>query len=80
MRGEFQSFPAPLVGSPGESCVAEKTKRRRDKKSKSQRVKEIKRGRVKETKGQRVKEIKRKRGKDKNQENPLKSIAAAPLL
>ena len=33
-----------------------------------------------EAKRGRGKEIKRKRGKDKNQENPLKSMAAAPLL
>ena len=32
------------------------------------------------SKRRRDKVIKRKRGKDKNQENPLKSMAAAPLL
>ena len=36
--------------------------------------------RVKESKRGRDKVIKRKRGKEKNQENPLKSMAAAPLL
>ena len=111
MRGvcgvKFSRFSAPLVGSSGESCVAEKTKRQRDKGTKSQKDKErkgqrvkksksqrdegtkrlrdkgTKRGRDKETKGlksQRDKVIRRKRGKDKNQENPLKSMAAAPLL
>ena len=48
------------------------SKRGRDKKTKRQREEERKRGRDKV--------IKRKRGKDKNQENPLKSMAAAPLL
>ena len=52
----------------------------RDKESKRQRVKERKSQRDKETKRGRVKVIKRKRGKEKNQENPLKSMAAAPLL
>ena len=50
----------------------EETKRQRDKGTKSQRDEETKR--------RRDKKIKRKRGKDKNQENPLKSMAAAPLL
>ena len=53
---------------------------RRDKKTKRRRVKETKRQREEETKSQRDKVIKRKRDKDKNQENPLKSMAAAPLL
>ena len=48
------------------------TKRLRDEESKRQREEEGKRGRDKV--------IKRKRGKDKNLENPLKSMAAAPLL
>ena len=43
-------------------------------------IEESKRLRGKERKRQRDKETKRKRGKDKNQENPLKSMAAAPLL
>ena len=54
MRGEFcvnvSRFSAPLVGSYGESCVAEKTKRRRDKKSKGQRDEETKSRRGKGTK------------------------------
>ena len=53
---------------------------RRDKESKSQRDEETKRQRDKGRKRGRDKVIKRKRGKDKNQENPLKSMAAAPLL
>ena len=52
--------------------------------SKSQRVKESKRLREKGTKRLRVKETKRGSDKKKkgqrNQENPLKSMAAAPLL
>ena len=48
------------------------TKRRRDKETKGRRDKERKRGRDKV--------IQRQRVKDKNQENPLKSMAAAPLL
>ena len=55
MRGEFcvnvSRFSAPLVGSYGEFCVAEKTKSQRDEGTKSQRVKETKGQRVKETKG-----------------------------
>ena len=46
------------------------TKRQRDEETKRQRDEEAKRGRDKV--------IKRKRGKD--QENPLQSMAAAPLL
>ena len=73
MRCEFcvnvSRFSAPLVGSYGESCVAEKTKSQRDKGTKGRRVKktkgqrdeEIKRKRVKETKGQRDEERKRQR-------------------
>ena len=68
----FSRFSAPLVGSYGESCVAEKTKRRRDeetkglrvKKTKRQKDKERKRGRGKETKGLRVKETKGQRVKE----------------
>ena len=62
MRGEFQSFSAPLVGSSGESCVAEKTK--------SQREEETKRLRVKETKGQRDKGTKRGRDKGTRRRKP----------
>ena len=66
----FSRFPTFLVGSPGESCVAEKTKgqrdeeskRGRDKKTKSQRVKESKRRRDKERKSQREEESKAERG------------------
>ena len=58
----------------------EGTKSQRDKETKRQRDKERKGQRDKETKSQRDEEIKRKRGKDKKQENPLKSMAAAPLL
>ena len=75
MRGvcgvKFSRFSAPLVGSPGESCVAEKTKRGRDEETKGQRDKGSKSQRVKETKGQRDKGSKRqrvketKRGRDK---------------
>ena len=53
---------------------------RRDKESKRLRDKETKRQRDEEAKRQKEKGTKRKRGKDKNQENPLKSMAAAPLL
>ena len=67
MRGEFcvnvSRFSAPLVGSYGESCVAEKTKRGRDKESKRQKVKEKKSPRDKKTKRQRDKETKRLRVK-----------------
>ena len=67
MRGvcgvNVSRFSAPLVGSPGESCVAEKTKRRRDEETKGLRVKGTKRGREEETKGQRVKETKSQRDK-----------------
>ena len=62
------------------SQKVKKSKRQRVKETKSQRDKETKRLRDKESKRQRDKKIKRKRGKDKNQENPLKSMAAAPLL
>ncbi|MDY4565355.1 MAG: hypothetical protein SPE13_08020 [Alloprevotella sp.] len=41
---------------------------------------ETKRLRDEGTKRLRDEEAKRQRGKDKNQENPLKSMAAAPLL
>ena len=62
MRGvcgvKFSRFSAPLVGSYGESCVAEKTKRRRDKKLKGQRDEETKRRRVEEAKGRREEETK----------------------
>ena len=44
------------------------------------RSRETKGQRDKKTKRQKDKKKKRKRGKDKNQENPLKSMAAAPLL
>ena len=67
MRGEFcvnvSRFSAPLVGSYGESCVAEKTKRGRDKESKRQKVKEKKSPRDKKTKRQRDKKTKRLRVK-----------------
>ena len=59
----FSRFPTFLVGSYGESCVAEKTKRRRDEETKGLRVKGTKRGREEETKGQRVKETKSQRDK-----------------
>ena len=76
---KFSRFSAPLVGSPGESCVAEKTKsqrdkgtkRQRDKGSKRQRDEETKRGREEERKGRREEETKgrrdkgSKRGRDK---------------
>ena len=53
----------------GQRSIVKGTKRGREE--------ERKRGRDKKTKR---KKEKRKRGKDKNQENPLKSMAAAPLL
>ena len=69
MRGEcgvnVSRFSAPLVGSPGESCVAEKTKRQRVKETKGQRVKETKGRRVKETKSQRDKGSKRRRDEER---------------
>ena len=58
----------------------EETKSQKDEETKSQRDEETKRQRDEKKKRRRVKVIKRKRGKDKNQENPLKSMAAAPLL
>ena len=67
MRGEsgvnVSRFSAPLVGSYGESCVAEKTKRGRDKKTKRLRDKETKGLRDEESKRQRDEERKRRRDK-----------------
>ncbi len=57
-------FSAPLVGSPGKSCVAEKTKSQRDEETKRLRVKKTKRRREEETKGQRDEETKRQRVKE----------------
>ena len=51
MRCECQSFSAPPVGSYGESCVAETTKRRREEERKRQRDEEAKGRREEETKG-----------------------------
>ena len=62
MRGEcgvnVSRFSAPLVGSSGESCVAEKTKSQREEETKRLRVKKTKSQRDEETKGRRVEETK----------------------
>ena len=54
----FSRFPTFLVGSPGEFCVAEKTKRGRDKESKRGREEGAKRRRDEERKRQRDKKTK----------------------
>ena len=85
----FGSLPQPLPKGKGFSisplmpisCLVN----RRVKETKSQRDEESKRLRDKETKRQRQEERKRlrdkkKKGQRQNQENPLKSMAATPLL
>ena len=84
MRGvcgvKFSRFSAPLVGSPGESCVAEKTKRGRDKGSKRQRVKESKGQRDKGSKRQRVKETKGQRDEERKRQRDEKTKTASPPI
>ena len=84
MRGEcgvnFSRFSAPLVGSPGESCVAEKMKSQRDEETKSQKVKESKRRRDKKTKRQRDKKKKGERQKPRKPLEEYGGCAAAVML